>query len=314
MLGNTHIALGIASSLVLTQPQTVSEVIVAVAGGAIGGWIADIDCKDQKLDRETIYDSIISFLFVGALVALDFAVGKGMCQYVFDNWGIPLLGVTIGFVALLIVGHTSAHRTFTHSLVGLASFTVLLYILCRPLAIPFLIGYVSHLCADFFNRRGMQLLFPLKWRVCLNLCHSNKTANRVLFWITCVFDLVFGAYLLAAAMMNSNGTDFVDFLRNTNLFGVSFLTIYLVVINVITFLGFQRSWKLRDREDQAEENEDLRIWVKFETWLLNFLVFIGGGVGMLLALLLHLQYPSAYNGVWWSFCYTSILLWFTVFC
>lgn len=160
----------------------------------------------------------------------------------------------------------------------------------------------------------MQLLFPLKWRVCLNLCHSNKTANRVLFWITCVFDLVFGAYLLAAAMMNSNGTDFVDFLRNTNLFGVSFLTIYLVVINVITFLGFQRSWKLRDREDQAEENEDLRIWVKFETWLLNFLVFIGGGVGMLLALLLHLQYPSAYNGVWWSFCYTSILLWFTVFC
>ena len=113
MLGNTHLALGIASSLVLTQPKTVSEVVVAVAGGAIGGWIVDIDCKDQKLDRETIYDSIISLLFVGALIAFDLAVGKGMCQYIFDNWGIPLLGATIGVIALLIVGHTSAHRTFT---------------------------------------------------------------------------------------------------------------------------------------------------------------------------------------------------------
>lgn len=314
MLGNTHIALGIASSLVLTQPKTVPEVIAAVAGGAIGGWIVDIDCKDQKLERETIYDTIISALFIGALIALDFAVGKGMCQYVFDNWGIPLLGATLGFIALLIVGQASAHRTFTHSLVGLALFTALLYIFCRPLAIPFLIGYVSHLCADLFNRRGMQLLFPLKWRVCLNLCHSNKTANKALFLIACVFDLVFGAYLFASAMINSDGLDFVAFLRDADLFGISVLTIYLVVINVITFLGFQRSWKLRDREERTEENEDLRIWVEFETWLLNFLVFMGGGVGMLLALLVYLQYPSSYNGVWWSFCYTSILFWYTVFC
>lgn len=314
MLGNTHIALGIASSLVLTQPKTASEIIVAIAGGAIGGWIVDIDCKDQKIDRETIYDSIISALFIGTLIVLDYAVGNGMCQYVFDNLGIPILGATLGFIALLIVGHSSAHRAFTHSIVGLTLFAVSVHIVCLPLAMPFSIGYASHLCADFFNRRGMQLFFPLKWKVCLNLCYSNKTANKMLFWMACIFDLVCGAYLFAAAMINENGMNFVAIVKNTDIFGVSIMSIYLVVINVITFLGFQRSWKLSDRDNQAEENEDIRIWVEFETWLLNFLVFVGGGVGMLLCLLLHFQYPSAYNGVWWSFCYSSILFWFTLFC
>ena len=39
MLGKTHIAAGIASSLVLLQPSTLSGVLCSVAGGAAGGWL-----------------------------------------------------------------------------------------------------------------------------------------------------------------------------------------------------------------------------------------------------------------------------------
>ena len=57
MLGKTHITLGIASSLIITQPETVSGVIGAMVGGAIGGWIVDIDCKKVDTDQEKGLDS-----------------------------------------------------------------------------------------------------------------------------------------------------------------------------------------------------------------------------------------------------------------
>ena len=63
-----------------------------------------------------------------------------------------------------------------------------------------------------------------------------------------------------------------------------------------------------------QEDKSQRIVLGFETWILDFLAFIGGGVGMLAALLIHLCYSSGYNGNWWSFCYTSILFWFTIYC
>ncbi len=53
---------------------------------------------------------------------------------------------------------------------------------------------------------------------------------------------------------------------------------------------------------------------RFETWFLNILVFLGGGIGMLVSLVINLEVPAAYNGNWWAFCYASILFWFSVYC
>ncbi len=35
---------------------------------------------------------------------------------------------------------------------------------------------------------------------------------------------------------------------------------------------------------------------------------------MLVSLVISRERPAAYSGVWWSFCYTSILFWFTIYC
>ena len=74
MRGRTHFVLGMASALVVTLPHTVPGVITAMTGGAIGGWIVDIDIKNRDIERsedaekESIFDAIIDLLFILAFI------------------------------------------------------------------------------------------------------------------------------------------------------------------------------------------------------------------------------------------------------
>lgn len=313
MLGRTHITVGIASALIITHPETVPGVMAAITGGGLGGWIVDIDCKDADADREKVYDTIIDGLFIGAFIALDFFVGNGMCQYISDHWGVEIWGSLMGFIILALISFNTKHRTFTHSILGLFLFGLIMCFLCQPAAAPFVIGYASHMIIDLFNKRGEQLFFPLKKRFCFGLCDAGGAVNKILFWIAFGIDVIVGAFFFSQAMITAwDGSEFVNRLLSLEVLGINSLQLYLVFINLVTFLGFQRSWRLRDREESVDK--DVRIMVEFETWLLDFLVFIGGGIGMLIALVIHLAYPSGYNGNWWAFCYSSILLWFTVYC
>ena len=54
MQGKTHVATGIAASLVILHPTTVTGVIGSVVGGAIGGWISDIDCRRGHMSEGSI--------------------------------------------------------------------------------------------------------------------------------------------------------------------------------------------------------------------------------------------------------------------
>ena len=315
MLGKTHITTGIASALIVIRPQTVPGVIATITGGAIGGWIVDVDCKKMDADREKIYDTIIDGLFIGAFVFLDYLIGKGLCKYISDNWGPKIIGGLAGIAVLLFLGLISKHRTFTHSLLCMLLFGGAVYLFCKPAVIAFLIGYGAHLIADLFNKRGIQILFPFKMRPCFKLCDAGGKANRILFWIAFALDVTVGAYLFSTAMMRSGGSsEFLDRIRLIRTFGLNSLQLYLIFINIVTFLGFERNYRLRGREILSKKNKRIRIDLDFEVWLLDFLVFIGGGIGMLVALTIHLAYPGGYNGNWWAMCYTSVLLWFTVYC
>lgn len=329
MLGKTHFVLGMASALVITQPQTVPGVITTLIGGAIGGWIVDIDIKNRDMERsedaerENIYDAIIDALFILAFITIDFFTAKGMCQYVIDNWGVKIWGALFGLLILSLIGLNTKHRTFTHSFLAMALFSGSVYLFCRPAAIPFLIGYASHLISDFFNKRGLQLFFPLKWKLCLKLCRSDKKTNRVLFWISLTIDMALGAYLFSKGMAEiGQGPGVVAFISEKKLFGLNILQLYLIFINIFTFLGFQRSHKafMQDVSNAYEKGKEYRDEdyetpeSRFVTWLLNILVFLGGGMGMFLSLVINRELPAAYNGNWWAFCYASILFWFTVYC
>lgn len=314
MLVGTHVAVGIATAILVTQPKTVPEVVTSIIGGGIGGWIVDVDCKDIDVDREKVYDTIISALIIAFFLAFDFFIKNGMCHYVISNWGVRVWGGLFGLIILMLVGYNTNHRAFTHSILGLVLFSVTVYFFCRPAVIPFALGYLSHIVIDLTNKRGIQILFPFKWKPCLNLCYADKKANKILFYTALIVDVLVGSYMFVVALMNSS--DNIDFFVKLNakvFFGINILALYLIVINIITFLCMERNWK-SNKEEEAKHNDDVRIQLDFEVWLIDILVFIGGGVGMGLCLIIHLRYPAAYNANWWSFVYASILFWSTVYC
>lgn len=68
-----------------------------------------------------------------------------------------------------------AHRALSHSILGFAIFYWLLgrlttllfnpqYVNPHVVFISIMIGYVSHLLADFITREGLPLFFPFKWK------------------------------------------------------------------------------------------------------------------------------------------------------
>ena len=59
MMSRTHISFGVATSLLATQPKTVSGCFVAVLGGSIGGIISDIDTRSNKYCRDALYGRLI---------------------------------------------------------------------------------------------------------------------------------------------------------------------------------------------------------------------------------------------------------------
>ena len=327
MQGKTHISLGIASALLLTWPGTVTDVITSVTCGAIGGWIVDVDCKNKNVNltddqrREKIYDAIINCLFIAAFLMVDFLIGNGMFRYIKDNWGVKIWGALFAFVILTLIGFNTVHRTFTHSFLGMASFSGSIFLLYRPASIPFAVGYLSHLIADLFNMVGLQIFFPFKWRLCFKKCNSNN--DQTLFRISTGLTLLLAPFLFIMALPHDvNLFAFITLLQKPRLFSINTLQLYLIFINIITFLGVQKDFKLfleeifraYERGEVYDEEKSETPETRFRIWLLNFMVFIGGGVGLLLALLIYLEYPSAYNGNRWAICYTSILFWGTIYC
>lgn len=51
MMAKTHIAVGVASAMLITQPKTKTEFVVAVVGGSVGGVMSDIDVKIDRSNK-----------------------------------------------------------------------------------------------------------------------------------------------------------------------------------------------------------------------------------------------------------------------
>lgn len=154
------------------------------------------------------------------------------------------------------------------------------------------------------------MLWPIKWFPCFRLCDSNGTVNKILCSVSVIIDFGLGGILFAFTLTDiGRRSEFVSSLQSSSLFGPNFLQIYLIFINLIAFFGYERS-----HQDYLEGETTDPDKIDFFVWFLNFLTFIGGSIGMLICLLIHREIPRGYNGEWWSFLYTSLLFWFTIYC
>ena len=176
MAGSTHVAIGIAASLAILQPKTVPECLCAVVGGTIGGMISDIDSPGKRRSLDYSNDpygwQVYAFIFIGLVIILgiDYIAGNGAVDYALNNFGPPVIAGGILFLGLCFYGIHTIHRSFTHSIFGGFIFTISVWYFCKPLAIPFAIGFASHLFIDFFepNRRPAAIA-----------CHNSRLYGRL---------------------------------------------------------------------------------------------------------------------------------------
>lgn len=180
MMSRTHIAVGIATSLAVLQPATAVGCLAAVAGGAVGGIICDVDARTSEFARDARQGQAAAAAVVAAAVAADLAGSFGFCARIIEHLDAnAALGVA-GIAAIGYLGSRSAHRTFAHSLLALGLYCMALSLAAPPLVAPFALGFASHIVLDLLNKQPVQVLFPLKQGFCLGLCRADGAADRAL--------------------------------------------------------------------------------------------------------------------------------------
>ncbi len=179
MMSKTHLAVGLAVSLAIVRPDSLSDCLTAGIAGCVGGILPDCDILDNK-------NSLSAFsgqFFAGGVTLLALICDKyldlGLCRAVTENGGDAIFGGIL-FALLWLVGVFSGHRTFTHSLLAMLLYTFALGRLCPPLTLPFCGAYASHLLLDLLNKKGLPLFYPWKWGICFYLCYADGIVNKLL--------------------------------------------------------------------------------------------------------------------------------------
>lgn len=185
MNGKTHIAVGLALSTAVMQPQTIDQCFMAIIGGSLGGIISDIDLP-TGVPNSMGY----SLTICAVTLYSDWILKTGICEYLVSHSGITTIIGAIGLIITIIKCQQSAHRTFSHSFLGLAFLSGFLALIFPPITPYFAIGFLSHILLDLFNIEPVEIFYPypskkqkadgkkgVYFRICAS---SNPFANRFL--------------------------------------------------------------------------------------------------------------------------------------
>ncbi|AUJ26984.1 MULTISPECIES: metal-dependent hydrolase [Virgibacillus] len=202
MNGTTHAAIGTVTGFIIANnlQSPPAETALLVSLGTISALIPDLDIDGKLRGKITLSHKLFRTIaqVIGVLLIIySFYEGVGMKQWIGAGSGFALLsisirlkqkhmltitgiGVIIGGLALqeqwllflgiyVIIASFVAHRSYTHSLVGLLFFGFIAYYLDQSLQIKGVyyscfIGYITHIIADSkflpFNKRGVKLFLP----------------------------------------------------------------------------------------------------------------------------------------------------------
>ncbi len=200
--GTAHMTIGAAAGAavaVTLQTETAASLFL-VGLGLVSGLIPDLDIDGKLSNKITISHTFFRKItqFIGLLLiiysyfkGLDpekwYGIGAGTTVIIIasfikqrtmltitgiavliggfflkENW-LGLLGIYIIFASFV------AHRSYTHSVIGLIFFSIIAFQLEASLKLEgvftaCVLGYISHLVADMkflpFNKRGVKLFLP----------------------------------------------------------------------------------------------------------------------------------------------------------
>ena len=184
MLSKTHLTVGVATALAVSPGRTAGEVFAAVIGGALGGVLCDVECKDLPGRKDVFAGRLGAGALTVLLLAADSIMKAGLWASIRTQ---PLSSVIVGTLIVILaasLGHMSAHRTLTHSLLYVGLLGLGCGLISPLLTLPVLAGGLSHLLLDTLNKKPVPWLYPLvKKGFCLRLCRADKAANAAFLWL-----------------------------------------------------------------------------------------------------------------------------------
>ena len=187
MQGKTHAVCGGALAVAVLAPVSFPALGSAMAGGMLGALCPDIDCDSSHAYKGVTKFALYVALIFGLCYALDYVYGTALLAALVNfergRWtAARIIGLAL-LIAYFIACALSAHRTLTHSLVGMAVATAAVYLVAPGIWQSFALGYASHLALDLLNKQKEQLLWPLGDGYALYVCKSDGAMNQVLLFI-----------------------------------------------------------------------------------------------------------------------------------
>lgn len=192
MTGKTHVAIGIATALTITSGEPLQNQIIMVGATALSSLFPDLDHPKSKLNQKILF---VKNKFFKTLFYLGLG---GLFTYAYLSTEIKallFLGIASGLIGI------SIHRGFTHSLIGLLSYSFLVRFIATEYNIEyiytgFVLGYFLHLVADFFTSQGIKLFYPVKKNISAPIViKTNNSAEKLIF-------IVLSFYSLALVLKN----------------------------------------------------------------------------------------------------------------
>lgn len=182
MTGKTHAAVGLGTVLAVTQPSTVSGLVLAAGTGMLGALISDIDVGTSKSHKDADRITLIAVLLVAAEIALNYFYDFSIWEKIRNNQSMaPVAMGVIIFIAVCAFGKNQPHRSFMHSIMAMAILSAAISMVSVKLVLYFVVGFASHLVLDCFNRKRVRILYPLPGGIALDFCKAGGFVDSLLF-------------------------------------------------------------------------------------------------------------------------------------
>jgi uncharacterized membrane-anchored protein YitT (DUF2179 family)/membrane-bound metal-dependent hydrolase YbcI (DUF457 family) len=156
MSGKTHLAMGVASALVIIRPMTLSDLIVCTGAAIIGSLICDIDIKTSN--SRSAFNTILGIIVILSIIEgyINYRFNFSIMTMILEesNMYRLLSGIAV-FIVTCIVCKEFPHRTFTHSALGVLLFSLIVFYIFPDMMMPFAVAMVSHIVLDMMNKKAV---------------------------------------------------------------------------------------------------------------------------------------------------------------
>ena len=179
----THIAVANLITISIIKPNTVSSLLITVGASTLGALLPDVDLKDSTTDKlfDRLMTSLLTIIIMGVLIKSFFNINLYYKIKEYNNIFNYIVSICL-FITMAYLGSKTPHRSFTHSILGMTLYTMILfYSFNSSFIIPYFISHLSHILLDLFNMKGITIFYPLKYRISLKICESSGTINKLLF-------------------------------------------------------------------------------------------------------------------------------------